>query len=57
MSDPLNKTAAALRAKADRSMRLAWFMNEDVRKTLVEMASYYFERAVQLDERQRRRDE
>jgi hypothetical protein len=57
MSDPLNETVAALRAKAERCMRLAYFMQDDVKATLLAMASDYLERAVRLEERQRRRDE
>jgi len=57
MSDPLNETAAALRAKAERCMRLAWYMPDDVRETLTGMASDYLERAVKLEEKQRKRDE
>lgn len=56
MSDPVNETAAALRAKAERCMRLAWHMPDDVRETLVAMASDYLERAVRLEEKQRKRD-
>lgn len=57
MSDPINETAAALRAKAERCMRLAWYMRDDIRETLVGMASDYLERAVKLEEKQRKRDE
>jgi hypothetical protein len=57
MADPLKETAAALRAKAERCMRLAYFMRDDVKETLVAMASDYLERAVRLEERQRKRDE
>jgi hypothetical protein len=57
MSDPVNETAAALRVKAERCNRLAYFMPDDVRKTLTGMASDYLERAARLEEMQRKRDE
>lgn len=57
MSDPLTDTAAALRAKAERCTRFAWYMPDDVRETLTEIASDYLERAVKVEEKQRKRDE
>ena len=56
MSDPLSESAVALRAKAERCMRLSFFMRDDIKETLVAMASDYLERAVKLEEKQRQRD-
>ena len=56
MSNPHSETAAALRAKAERCMRVAGFQRQDIRLVLVAMASDYLERAVQLEEKQRKRD-
>jgi hypothetical protein len=57
MSDSINNPADALRAKAERCIRLAWSMQGgDVRRRLVAMASDYLERALKLEEKQRGRD-
>jgi hypothetical protein len=58
MSDPLNDAATSLRARAERCMRLSAYMpDEGTRAALLQMASDYFERAVHLEEKQRKRDQ
>jgi hypothetical protein len=52
--DPIHESAAALRAKATSFMNIAKLMGKDTRARMIQMASDYFERAVRLEEEQRR---
>jgi hypothetical protein len=56
VDDPIHEGAAALRAKATSFMNIAKLMGKDTRARMIQMASDYFERAVRLEEEQRRRD-
>jgi hypothetical protein len=54
--DPIHESAVALRAKATSFMNIAKLMGKDTRARMTKMAGDYFERAVRLEEEQRRRD-
>ena len=56
-NDDADESATELRAKAAHCMSLAKFMSKDTRMRLIQIASDYLERAVMLEQEQRRKDE
>jgi hypothetical protein len=55
--DPVDESAAALRAKAEHCMKIADWMGPETRSRLIQLANDYLERAVLLEEHARKKDE